>query len=155
MRKQLSKSEIKEINNTLNELYNLEEFFSKKDKLEICEEGEYKFIKKNNKICFFYYENRIVPTLKTTIEKNFLKKITVDMGAVKYVISGADVMRPGIVKIDDNIKENEVIVIVDETHSKPLAIGIALSSSEGIREQKQGKSIKNLHYAGDKLWENT
>ncbi|MBD3361179.1 RNA-binding protein [Candidatus Woesearchaeota archaeon] len=151
MRKQLNKSEIKKINKTLNELYDLDEFFSKKDKLEL-EENEYKIIKKDDKTYFFYHEKLIVPTLKNVLENNFLKKTTVDMGAIKFVTSGADVMRPGIVKIDKGIKQNDVIAIVDEKHDKPLAIGIALFSSEEIKKQKSGKSIKILHYVGDKLW---
>jgi PUA domain protein len=61
-------------------------------------------------------------------------------------------MRPGIVSVDDAIKEGDVIVIIDEKHSKPLAIGIALSDADKMREQTQGKSVKNLHYVGDKLW---
>jgi len=151
MQKQLSKSEIKKINKELKEQYNLDDFFSKKEKIEI-ENNEHKIIKKNGEICFFYYKNRIIPALKTILENNFLKKITVDMGAVKFVISGADIMRPGIISINDNIKENEIIAIVDEKHNKPLAIGIALLNSEEMREQTQGKSIKNIHYIGDKLW---
>ncbi|MBW2968776.1 DUF1947 domain-containing protein [Candidatus Woesearchaeota archaeon] len=151
MRKQLSKSEIKEINNKLKELYNLEEFFSKKDKIEI-EEEEHKIIKKQGKIYFFYHESKIIPVLKILADTNFLKKITVDMGAVKFVISGADIMRPGIVKIDERIKQNEIICIIDEKHSKPIAIGIALFNSSEMKKQEKGKSVQNLHYVGDELW---
>jgi PUA-domain protein len=151
MRKQLSKSEIKEINLELEDNYGLQNFFSKKDNLIVEDILDYKVLK-TNKVLFFEYEGRWVPILKLILENNFLKKITVDTGAVKFVVNGADVMRPGITKVDEEIKENEIIVIVDETHSKPLAIGLTLFDSQGINEQKTGKSLVNLHQVGDKLW---
>ena len=44
------------------------------------------------------------------------------------------------------------VVIRDEKHSKPLAIGEALFSSEEISKMEKGKVILNLHYIGDKIW---
>jgi PUA domain protein len=37
--------------------------------------------------------------------------------------SGADVMSPGIVEADPQIKEGDTVIIVDEKHHKPLAMG--------------------------------
>ena len=73
------------------------------------------------------------------------------MPAVKFIANGADVMRPGI-KEFDNFKKNQIIIIVDETHQKPLAIGEALVSSEEMKSLDSGKVIKNLHHVGDKIW---
>ena len=74
------------------------------------------------------------------------------MGAIKFVVNGADIMRPGITKIEDNIEANDFIVIVDENNQKPIAIGISLLNSEDLRNTKDGKHIKNIHYVGDKIW---
>ena len=52
--------------------------------------------------------------------------MTVDTGAIPYVVNGADIMRPGIVAVTDDVKANAPVQIVDERHGKPLAIGIAL-----------------------------
>ena len=81
-----------------------------------------------------------------------IPKIVVDMGAVPYVCKGADVMAPGVVAIKGEFKENDLLLIVDERHSKPLAIGVALFSSEDMKPLDSGKIVKNLHYVGDKLW---
>lgn len=81
-----------------------------------------------------------------------IPKIVVDMGAVPYVCKGADVMAPGVVAIKGEFKENDLLLIVDERHSKPLAIGVALFSSEDMKVLNSGKIVKNLHYVGDKLW---
>ena len=106
----------------------------------------------NNKPLFFTKDNQILPTLHLILENNFLKTITVDMGAVKFVCKGADIMRPGITNIDPEIKENEIITIVEETHNKPLAIGKALLSANDMQNATEGKVIQNLHYIGDEIW---
>ena len=41
---------------------------------------------------------------------------------------------------------------LDETHKKPLALGIATLDSNELRQAKKGKIIKNLHWIGDDLW---
>ena len=101
---------------------------------------------------FFYYEKEIIPTLKFLLQHDALKKITVDMGAVKFIVKGADIMRPGITKIDENIQKNEIIVVVDETHNKPLAVGRVLFNSEELNSMNSGNVIKNIHYVGDETW---
>jgi PUA domain protein len=81
-----------------------------------------------------------------------MPKIVVDMGAIPYVCKGADVMAPGVVSIKGEFKENDVLLIIDERHGKPLAVGVALISSENMGAVNRGKTVKTLHYVGDKLW---
>jgi PUA-domain protein len=80
-------------------------------------------------------------------------KIVVDMGAVPYLCKGADVMSPGIRSIKDDFEQGDLVIIVDERHGKPLAVGSALYGSEEMKTLDRGKVIKTLHYVGDKLWE--
>ena len=112
-----------------------------------------KIILVNNQPEFFYHENKLIPTLKN-LQKNshILKQIAVDMGAVKFMVKGADLMRPGIVEIEPEIKNDDVIVIVDVNNRKPLAVGIALLGSEEMQAQSSGRVVKNIHYLGDKIW---
>jgi len=131
------------------EQYNLT--LSKKDHVELLED-KYKFILINKKPAFFYHDDRAVPTLKFLQENNLLKKTTIDMGAVKFIINGADIMRPGIKEIEDGIKKDDVIVIIDEKNKKPLAVGIALFGTEEMKAMSSGKVIKNIHYVGDEVW---
>lgn len=122
---------------------------TKKDHIELYNE---KVIVINKEPLFFYHENKIIPTLKYLLKHEALKQIVVDMGAVKFVTSGADIMRPGIVHIDDNIAKDDVVVIIDQTHKKPLAVGIALLCSEDMQKVSSGKVVKNIHYVGDDIW---
>ena len=139
----------KDLNKDL-EAYKVE--ISKKDQAELVED-KYKIILVNKKPAFFYYDNdKLVPTLKYLQENDILKKITVDMGAVKFVVNGADIMRPGIVDIEAGIAKDEFIVVIDKNNHKPLAVGIALFGSEEMKGMASGKVIKNIHYVGDELW---
>ena len=124
---------------------------SKKDQVELVED-EHKIILLNKKPAFFYHQEKLVPTLKFLQENNCLKKITVDMGAVKFVVNGADIMRPGIVEIEEGISKEDFVAVIDKNNKKPLAVGIALYSSEEMKKMASGKVIKNIHYVGDELW---
>ena len=147
MKKTLRNKETKEILTTIKEAYGIDDF-SKKDKFEINDN----IIIINNDACFFYYEKKLIPVLKILLKKNPIKKVTVDMGAVPFIVKGADLMRPGITKLDDDITKNEIVTIVDETHGKCLAVGVTIFSGSEILEMKSGKVIKIIHYVGDELW---
>ncbi len=125
---------------------------NKKDSVVLMEDDTKKIITVNKEPYFFYYQDKIVPTLKLLQTHPLLKKITVDMGAVKFVVNGADIMRPGIVEIDSEIKKEDFIVIVDINNKKPLAVGVALLSTEEMEKATSGKVIKNIHYIGDEIW---
>ncbi len=98
-------------------------------------------------------EDKIIPTLKAILnEETIENEVVVDMGAINFVIKGADIMSPGIVAAQDTITEGDTVVIVDEQHHKPLAIGTALITGPEMVENNKGKAIKNLHYVGDPIW---
>lgn len=78
--------------------------------------------------------------------------VTVDMGAVRFVTNGADVMSPGIVDADTDIDVDMPVWIRDEQHHKPLAIGVALMSGEEMIRSKKGKAVKMIHFIGDTIW---
>jgi len=78
--------------------------------------------------------------------------VTVDMGAVKFVCNGADVMAPGVVDADRAIKAGDFVWIRDERNKQPLAVGEAMMSGEEMILAESGKAAKSIHYVGDKLW---
>lgn len=78
--------------------------------------------------------------------------VTVDAGAISFVSDGADIMRPGIVEADSAIDVGDLVIVVEETHGKALAVGEALvAGGEMIGEQ--GKVVENHHHVGDDLFE--
>jgi PUA domain protein len=96
-------------------------------------------------------DDLLFPTLINPAINN-MPSVAIDMGAIPYVCNGADVMAPGIKKVQGEFTENSIIVIKDITHGKALAIGQAIHSSVDIREMEKGKAIKTLHHVGDKIW---
>jgi len=78
--------------------------------------------------------------------------VTVDMGAVKFVCKGANIMRPGITKFSD-FESGEIVCIVEESQNKFLAVGKAEISSKEAEDASKGEVIKNMHYISDDFWE--
>lgn len=94
------------------------------------------------------------PTLKGALEMDIQTRyVVVDMGAIKFVAKGADIMSPGITDADPEIKEGDLVIIVDETHRKPLATGRSLISGTEMVENTEGKAVKTIHHIGDKIWD--
>jgi len=88
-------------------------------------------------------------------ETEILKKfpsVTVDMGAVKFMCNGANLMRPGIRKFT-SFDKDQLVCIVEESQNKFLAVGKSTMSSEDAEKIDKGEIIKNLHYISDKSWE--
>jgi len=98
------------------------------------------------------YEEKIFPTLHFSEALKLLPKVIVDQGAIPYICRGADVMRPGIVRIDGDFQPSSLVVVVDEKHLKPIAVGLSKYSSMEINILRSGKVVENVHYVGDKLW---
>ncbi len=108
----------------------------------------------DGKIYFFEHEGQMLPTLRAILEGWVsLPRVTVDMGAVRFVVNGADIMRPGVTEIDNEVREHQAVVVVDEQHNKPLAIGLSMFDAGDMQQMDSGKVIRSLHHIGDSLWE--
>ncbi len=107
----------------------------------------------NKKPVLMEYGGWIFPTLKGAIDRPFpQRRISVDAGAIPYVVNGADVMRPGITGVTPDVHAQAPVQVVDDRHGKPLAIGIALLDAPQIVQSTTGKMCKNVHYVGDEIW---
>ncbi|MEA3323571.1 MAG: RNA-binding protein [Euryarchaeota archaeon] len=94
-------------------------------------------------------------TVRGALEvKPEVRIVVVDAGATRFVVNGADVMRPGIVQVDPDIQEGDLVIVIEEAHRKALAIGRALIPGDEMIGDS-GKAIKTLHYVGDTIWEVT
>ena len=80
------------------------------------------------------------------------RTVTVDAGAVQFVSDGADVMRPGIVDADADIEAGDLVVIVEETHGKALAVGRALEPGADLPGDA-GKVVESVHHVSDDFYE--
>ncbi|MCK5581889.1 MAG: RNA-binding protein [Candidatus Omnitrophica bacterium] len=114
---------------------------------------EYEIIFIENKLTGFIFEEKPFLTLRGILEyRPTQRSVTVDMGAIKFVSNGADVMAPGIVDADRTITSGDLVWVKDERHHQPLAVGEALMSGSEMIDADSGKAVKMIHHIGDELW---
>ncbi|MFQ5710660.1 MAG: PUA domain-containing protein [Candidatus Geothermarchaeales archaeon] len=96
-------------------------------------------------------EGIYVPFIASVGKFVFCPSVVVDMGAVPYVVNGADVMAPGIVSCGE-FERGDIVCVKTERHERVIATGYSMMSSGEIRSIKKGKAVKNVHYVGDRYW---
>ena len=151
-RKRMRSKEIKVLSDTLQDILGVP-VFSENDPVDSAEGPDFNLIFVGNDILGMIYEEKPFLTVRGLqryrAEKRF---VTVDMGAVKFVTNGADLMGPGITEADDNISVGDLVWIRDEKNKVPLAVGLALRDTADIRSKEKGKAVQMLHFVGDRLW---
>jgi PUA-domain protein len=150
----LKSKQAKQILNEISEKLkvNVDTLFVSKANVEVVDAKVGKIYLVNGKPLFFKVGERALPTLLFQDFALGAPKIVVDMGAVPYVCNGADVMAPGIVRVEGEFGKGDLVLVVDEKHGKPLALGESLYDAESVRKTKQGAVVKNVHFVSDKIW---
>ena len=93
-----------------------------------------------------------LPFLSETEALEKFPAVTVDMGAVKFMCKGANLMRPGIKEFGE-FEKDKLVCIVEESQHKFLAVGKSIVSSSELETMEKGEVIKNIHYISDRFWE--
>ncbi|MCK5038338.1 MAG: RNA-binding protein [Thermoplasmata archaeon] len=127
--------------------------FSETDNVETADAGDHDLILFNGVPFGIFLEGEPFLLIRGILK--FLpdiKWVEVDMGAVKFLANGADVMSPGIVDADPSVAPGDGVWIRDERNKKPLAVGIAQLTGSEMVQAKSGKAIKTEHFIGDKIW---
>jgi PUA domain protein len=154
-RRSLKSKEAKKLLQKISEIMNInfEDFFESNTLVEMLEIENIEIIILNQRPLIARSTRWIFPTLFFNEIFSSYPKLVVDMGAVPYVCNGADIMAPGIQRMEGKFAKNDLILIIDEKFGKPLAIGLSLFDSENMKNLEHGKVVKNLHYVGDRLWD--
>ena len=105
-----------------------------------------------NEITILKIGEQYLPFLNQTDVLKKFPNVMVDMGAVKFMCNGANVMRPGIKKYTEFSKD-DIVCVIEESKHKFLAVGKALTDSLELENLSKGEIVKNLHYISDKYWE--
>ncbi|MDP8023236.1 MAG: PUA domain-containing protein [Nitrososphaeria archaeon] len=99
---------------------------------------------------FILTDNRILPFIADK-RAELLPEISVDQGAVKHIINGASIMRPGVIKIGDDVKKDGIVKVTNE--GRILCLGISLYDKGDMEKLDKGVVVKNVHRKGDKFWD--
>jgi len=146
----LSKSDISVIIDKMTKQWHIE--LSKSKTLILHEIDDNTSLITGDNITSIQIGDSYLPFLSETALLEKFPKAIVDVGAIKFVCNGANVMRPGIKKFTE-FQKDDIICVVDEVHNKFLAVGKALVSSAEMSSMVKGEVVKNLHYISDKYWE--
>lgn len=151
-RQRLRRKDVSDIAASLRERFGTKAF-SADEPVDAAEAEGYRILFVGSQAVALLIGERPVPTVRGLLLYGAAKRyVTVDMGAVKFVYNGADVMAPGVVDADPAIAPGDLVWVRDERNGQPLAIGEALTSGEEMAAARQGKSVRSIHHVGDDLW---
>jgi PUA domain protein len=146
----ISKSETTALLKTVSERWGIELPKMKNVKVhQILDDAQ---IITGNGIKILKVDDDYLPFLSETEMLEKFPAVTVDMGAVKFMCKGANLMRPGIKEFTE-FEKDKLVCIVEESQHKFLAVGKSMVSSLELENMDKGEVIKNIHYISDKFWE--
>jgi PUA domain protein len=88
--------------------------------------------------------------------------VQIDRGAIRFVLSGATLMAPGLTSTggrlptgeanDKDLEKGEPVVIMAEGKEEACAVGLLSMGTKECREVGKGPVVEEGHYLGDGLW---
>ncbi|MDH5403694.1 MAG: RNA-binding protein [Candidatus Heimdallarchaeota archaeon] len=107
----------------------------------------------HKEIMFIELKNQTIPSLRLLKTTKFsFPTVVVDIGAIRFVTNGADIMRPGITQISEEVTEANLVVILEEKNKTPISVGQSKYDAVDLKNMNAGKCIRNLHYLTDEWW---
>ena len=101
---------------------------------------------------FVLSKGNYVPFLGSPEALAHFPTAVVDEGAIKFLLNGADVMRPGIRTLDQWGSAGKVVIVKEEKKGRAIAVGLSTVSSDEAQGMSKGSCLKNIHHVGDSYW---
>ncbi|GAV49002.1 hypothetical protein ZYGR_0N04070 [Zygosaccharomyces rouxii] len=138
----------------------IDELIPKKSQVELIKcEDKIQLYSVDGEILFFQKFAELIPTLKLVHKfPDAYPTVQVDRGAIKFVLSGANIMCPGLTSPGASLPEapgyekDSVVVINAENKESALAIGKLMMSTEEIKSINKGHGVEMIHHLSDPLW---
>ncbi|XP_065838449.1 malignant T-cell-amplified sequence 1-like [Oscarella lobularis] len=111
----------------------------------------------NSELLFFRQrDGPYFPTLRLLHKyPKMLPHLQVDKGAIKFLLSGANIMCPGLTSPGakmDEVDAGKVVAIMAEGKEHACAVGLTKLSTEDIQKVNKGIGVDNIHFLCDGLW---
>ncbi len=88
-----------------------------------------------------------------------LPTIQIDRGAIRFVLSGATLMAPGLTSpggrlpdAENALEKGTVVGVKAEGKEEVCMVGTLKASTEDVKTKGKGVVIDDGHYLGDGLW---
>jgi len=125
----------------------------------------------NVPVFFRSRDGPLLPSLRLVHARSNLSfaRVTVDAGAVPYILGGANIMCPGLtntgsimppdvdtdgeIKGREGVRKGDGVVIYAEGKEHALAVGVMKMGSKAIRSKNKGVGVEVAHYLGDGLYQ--
>ena len=137
----------------------LDQIWTKKSDIQTAKTDNFRIYFIDNEPCFLQAkEGPIIPHLKLLHKyPMLLPTCQVDKGGIKHLISGADVMIPGMTSEGGKLPtEKEIprnlVAVLCEGLENAMAIGQMQMSAEEMEKQGKGVGVKVHTYIGDETW---
>ncbi|OAV90102.1 hypothetical protein PTTG_28446 [Puccinia triticina 1-1 BBBD Race 1] len=137
----------------------LESLWPKKESLNLlkCREHVSILVCKKTPLFFQHFDGPYFPTLKLLHQyPTLLPHVQVDRGAIKFVLSGANIMCPGLTspgaRLPEELPAHTPVAVHAEGKSSACAIGFTQKSAADMRAVNKGIGVDNVHWLGDDLW---
>ncbi|GMG55889.1 unnamed protein product [Ambrosiozyma monospora] len=121
-------------------------------------EGKIQLYILDEHVLFYQNFDELLPSLKLVHKyPSCFPKVQVDRGAIKFVLSGANVMCPGLTSPgawlpEESIPAGTTVTIYAEGKEHALAVGKLAMSTDDIKSKNKGVGIELIHNLGDELW---
>lgn len=149
----LSRHDSQELIEKLKSSLNLDLGLPHSSQAECAEPAEgVTFITLEGKFVFIQKGDNFLPFLGSQDTLGLFPSAKVDEGAIKFLLNGADVMRPGIRSHDDWGEAGKTVVVREEKKGRAIAITKSLVRSAEMAGLAKGPCLKNVHHVGDRFW---
>ena len=137
----------------------IDQIWTKKTEIQTGKVENFRIYFLSDEPCFLQgKEGPIIPHLKLLHKYPFLlPTCQVDEGGIKHLISGADIMIPGMTSEKGKLpteKEipHNIVAVMCEGMENAIAIGQMQMSVEEMKEKGKGVGVKVYTYIGDNTW---
>ncbi|KAI9869646.1 MAG: translation machinery-associated protein 20, partial [Pleopsidium flavum] len=87
-------------------------------------------------------------------------RVRIDRGAIRFVLSGATLMAPGLTSAagrlpteeEGELEEGRVVVVEAEGKENAVLVGRLRMGTREVRERGKGVVVDEGHFLGDGLW---
>jgi malignant T-cell-amplified sequence len=140
----------------------IEEILPKKSQLDLVKlpDRVSLYILDDQPLFYQHMDDPIIPHLKVVhMYPHAFKRIKIDRGAIRFVLSGATLMVPGLTskggwlpEKEEALEAGEIAVVEAEGKEEICLIGQLEMGTEEMKEKKKGVAMGSGHYLGDGLW---